>query len=196
MRIKPLPYWVVADSEPAFYETEGATAIQMVAKLYGKVKELISDYNTFVDEINEHIREYEEDMDASFEDFKNDITDTMNDYIASVDLKLSLQDDKIDEAVLYMKTNIVSTVTSIIEEMKESGELDEAIVEAFDNLSTRVAGLESTLNDTVQEVTDLATAIGNKEAEIKTLKAKETEAQLAADAAKKEISPMTAPDQT
>ena len=156
MRIRPLPYWVVAESEPAFYETEGATAIQMVAKLYGKVKELISDYNTFAEEINEHISEYEEGLYTSFEEFKTEIETTMNNYIDSIDTRMDLQDAKIDDAVLYMKANIKDTVTELIEEMKDSGELDQAILDAFDNADVRLTALEGTVSDLSDSLSSLS----------------------------------------
>lgn len=57
MFIKGLPNWCIPDLQPAFFETESATAIEMVAKLYGKVKEVITGYNSFTSEMNEKINE-------------------------------------------------------------------------------------------------------------------------------------------
>lgn len=88
--IKLLPYWVVSDTLPAFYETEGATAIQMVAKIYGKVNEMIDDYNHFVDEINSTI---------------------------------AGQDEKIQEAIEYMKDNIVATASELFEQALRDGDI-------------------------------------------------------------------------
>ena len=57
--IKPLPKWVLTNEYPAFYDTESVTAIEMVAKLYGKMEELITTYNEFVDEINKTIADFD-----------------------------------------------------------------------------------------------------------------------------------------
>ena len=43
--INQLPNWCLTNENPSFYETESATAIEMVAKLYAKVKELIESEN-------------------------------------------------------------------------------------------------------------------------------------------------------
>lgn len=123
--IKKLPYWVVPDSLPAFYETEGATAIQMVAKLYGKVQEMIEDYNRFVDQVNTEIDNFEKGITKNFEDFKTCVMKLMNDYIETIDTKINMQDQsiaakfdeqdtKIEDAINYMKNNIVATTTNII----------------------------------------------------------------------------------
>ena len=50
--IEQLPNWAIANEHPSFYEAESATAIEMVAKLYAKVQELIKEHNTFTTEIN------------------------------------------------------------------------------------------------------------------------------------------------
>ena len=125
--IKPLPYWVVPNTLPGFYETEGATAIQMVARIYGKIQDLIEDYNKFVDQVNQHIEEYETNINQSFECFKNRMIQTMNDYIETIDNKINIQDDKIAEAIEYMKDNIVATTTNIINQAIENGDIEVAL---------------------------------------------------------------------
>lgn len=131
--IKPLPYWVVPDSFPAFYETEGATAIQMVAKLYGKVQEMIEDYNHFVDQINAAIQEFETSTNQTIEDFKNCITQIMNDYIETIDTKINLQDDKIQDAIDYMKNNIVATTNEIFNQALQNGDITASLNVEYDS---------------------------------------------------------------
>ena len=121
--IKLLPYWVVPDSLPAFYETEGATAIQMVAKLYGKVNEIVEDYNHFVDNINAAIQEFETPTNKNIEDFKTCVTKIMNDYIETIDTKINMQDDKIQDAIDYMKNNITDTVTNLFNQALQNGDI-------------------------------------------------------------------------
>ncbi len=141
--IKPLPNWIVADGSPAFYETEGATAIQMVAKLYGKVKEMIEDYNTFVDQVNGEIERFENGMYSSFEEFKTCVQKLMSDYIETIDTKISMQDTKIDnaiasqdsviaDAVAYMKDNLVTTITNLYNAGFEHGDYYSQVSLSYD----------------------------------------------------------------
>ena len=55
--INGLPKWVIPDSHPAFFDHESATANEMVAKLYGKVRELIESYNEFATDMSDKINE-------------------------------------------------------------------------------------------------------------------------------------------
>ena len=87
--IKRLPYWVVPDSLPAFYETEGATAIQMVAKLYAKMQDMIDDYNKFVTQVNKEIEDFETGINKDFDKFKNCVMKLMSDYIETIDTKIN-----------------------------------------------------------------------------------------------------------
>lgn len=66
-------------------------------------------------------------LECDQDQFKTVITSIVSDYI-------KLCDDKILEVQAYLKHNLTAT----IREMVEAGELDEAILEAFDRLNTRV----------------------------------------------------------
>ena len=124
MVIKKLPHWVLTDTFPAFYDSESLTAIQQTARLWAKVQELIENYNLFIDTINQHIEEYEQGLKDDFEDFKNCIIQTMNDYIETIDMKINLQDTKID--------NFIDTVNSKLDEQ------DEDIAEAIEYMQTNL----------------------------------------------------------
>lgn len=132
--IRPLPYWVLTDLQPAFYDSESGTVLQQMSRVYSKVQELLDSYNQFVEEVNNYINEFETGIIQDFEEFKSCIIQTMNDYIETVDTKLALQDldiqnkfeaqdTKIDEAIEYMKNNIVATATNIINQAIASGDL-------------------------------------------------------------------------
>lgn len=133
--LKHLPHWVLTDPQPAFYDCESATAVQQTAKIYAKIQELITIYNDFVRDVNRYITEFEEGIIKDFNCFQNCIIKTMNDYIATIDMKIDLQDlniankfneqdTKIDEAIQYMKDNIVATTTNIINQAIENGDLN------------------------------------------------------------------------
>lgn len=147
--IQPLPLWVLTNKYPAIYDGESATAIEMVAKVYGKMDEMIKDYNAFVTEINTAIAEFEASINADFNTFKNNIIEIVNNYIACIDTKINLQDEKIAEAIEYMKTNLIQTVNNLFAEALQNGDI--------------VADLNIDYNSTTEELT--FSIIGESEVE-------------------------------
>lgn len=129
--LKPLPHWCMTGEHPAFYDTESRTAVQMVARLYSKMEELIEDYNGYIDNINDAITEFEESTDQKITEFEetingiiDDFTETINGKIADQNLeietfegtvngKIDDQDLVIADAVNYMKTNLNQIVTEL-----------------------------------------------------------------------------------
>ena len=105
-KVYPLPHWIVADTLPAFYETEGATAIQMVAKLYNKVKELIESFNEMV---------------TDYTTFKNEVNDNLADM-----------NDRLDEAIAYMQTHLVETLTALFQQALDDGTIQVALINTYD----------------------------------------------------------------
>lgn len=144
--IKPLPFWVLTDLQPAFYDSESGTVLQQMSRVYAKLQEILKGYNDFVKEVNTYITEFEDGIISDFECFKNCIIKTMEDYIESIDMKINIQDttiaeaienqnklisDKFDEqdevienAINYMKDNIIATTTTIINEAIQNGTLN------------------------------------------------------------------------
>lgn len=138
IRLQPLPQIALTNLQPAFYDVESVTAIEMVSKFYSYLQNLVNDYNSFVTEVNNNIDDFESGMIHDFECFKNCIIKTMNDYIESIDTKINLQDlnisnkfteqdNKIAEAIEYMKTNIVETATTVINQAIDNGDIQVAI---------------------------------------------------------------------
>lgn len=125
--IRPLPYWVLTDLQPAFYDSESGTVLQQLSRIYPKIQEVINAYNDFVRDVNRYIDEFETGIINDFECFKNCIIKTMNDYIETIDTKINLQDMDIQNAIDYMKNNIVSTTTNVINQAIENGSLNVGI---------------------------------------------------------------------
>lgn len=142
--IKLLPLWVLTNKQSAFYDSESGTALEQTARVYAKMQELIEDYNKFATEVNKIITDYSTDMDASYDCFKTCITELVENYIKSIDLKIDNQDMVIADAVSYMTNNLKTNVYAFMEELKASGELDQAILDGFNGLATRVETLEKT----------------------------------------------------
>lgn len=131
--IKHLPHWVLTDLQPAFYDVESGTSLQQTAKMYGKVQELIDLYNEFVTKVNKYIKDFEDGIIEDFEEFKNCIIVTMNQYIETIDTKINLQDTKIEDAINYMKNTIVETATELFEQALISGTIRANLVNTYDS---------------------------------------------------------------
>lgn len=138
IRLQPLPQIALTNLQPSFYDVESVTAIEMVSKFYSYLQEMVNDYNSFVTEVNNEIETFENDVNYNIEEFKCCIKKLMSDYIESIDIKISLQDNKIaealqnqdiviDNAVNYMQNNIVETATTVMNEAIENGDILVAI---------------------------------------------------------------------
>lgn len=129
--LKHLPKWILTDKQPAFYDTESGTTLQQTAKLYGKMQELITLYNEFITKVNKYISDFEDGIITDFEEFRNCIIKTMNDYIETIDTKINLQDTKINDAIEYMKDNIVATATDLFNQALQNGDITASLNESY-----------------------------------------------------------------
>lgn len=146
-RIPQLPHWCITDKYPAFYDTESATAIEQTAKLYGAIQEIIKDYNKFAEEVNQIITEFIESANQDQEEFKCKITKIMHDYIAKIDEKIKLQDYKMNEAIDYMKNNIMESISELFREMKENDEFNDVILEVLNDIKEKLVSKTSELEN-------------------------------------------------
>lgn len=76
-----LPKWRLTSKQPAFYDTESGTAIEMVAKVYGAMQELIDEHNNFVQTITDLLNEFEESSNKNFEEFAVGLRQEFQDFI-------------------------------------------------------------------------------------------------------------------
>ena len=127
IRIKPLPNIALTDLQPAFYDVESATAVQMVSKFYTYLQNIVDDYNSFANEVNEEITRFENDTNANYEEFKNCIQNMMLNYIESIDTKINNQNAIIEDAVDYMKNNINQVTTEIVNQAIEDGTINVSV---------------------------------------------------------------------
>ena len=74
-----LKQWVLTNVKPCLYDTESVTVIQMVAKLYKTIQELIDSYNDFGEVVEERITAQDEKVDNAIiqlnDQFKEAIED-------------------------------------------------------------------------------------------------------------------------
>lgn len=121
--MKLLPKWSITDKWPAVYDSESATAIEMTAKLYAAMQEMIKEDNSYADEVNKIIEEFINSSNTNFEELKNCIKTAMDNHIQCIDTKMDKQDKKIADAVQYMKDNIYSVTFETIETMFKNGDI-------------------------------------------------------------------------
>lgn len=133
-RLNILPVFKFPDTIPSVYDRDSKTCIEMTAKVYNAMRELQLDYEKFITGTEEYQKEFE-----------SRIVKIMHDYIHSIDMKIDAQNLEINKAVEFMTTNISSSITELLTEMKSNGELDTAITNAFNNMDNRVSTLENTV---------------------------------------------------
>ncbi len=111
-----LPKWVLSNKYPAFFESESMTAIEQTARVYGAMQQLIDEYNSFADAVNAEIEKYETSTTQDIDKFKCCVTELMENYIKSIDMKM-------DDASVFMKTNIEETTSNIINSAIDEGRI-------------------------------------------------------------------------
>lgn len=139
-----LPHWRLTDRTPAFYDTESGSAIEQTAKVYGAMRDLINEYNKFADNLNKALQSFELEIKEDNECFKKCLTELVENYIKSIDLKIDKQDLKLKEAVESMTENIASTTASVLNDMRASGDLDQMIKDNILLVENRVSNIEAT----------------------------------------------------
>lgn len=142
-----LPIWVVPENFPMEYDIESTTSTEMVARLYGAMNTLIEDYNKFITMVNEVIEPLTSTTNYKFEEFAVGLRQEFQDFIDITNLKVKSQDNAIESAIVYIKDNIADGVQSVLEEMKNNGELSAEIMEAFNELSTSIANVTISLEE-------------------------------------------------
>ena len=89
--IDNLPNWCLTNEQASFYDTESATAIEMAAKLYAKVNELINTQNTFTEETTIAFEEFKKAVNDNFNVFSTELRQEFQDFIDLIDLKIKNQ---------------------------------------------------------------------------------------------------------
>lgn len=170
MRIPNLPNWCITDKNPAFYDTESASAIKQTAKLHAAIRELQEDYNLFANEVNTKIEQFKTSEEGLRTEFENEINKLVHDYIVTIDTKIAHQDRVIQESIVYIKDNLKQAVTNLLNEMKESGELSEVILNAFNELNSRVESIETSISEHETKITNLENNLNTTNSELNTFK--------------------------
>ena len=136
--MRKLPLWIMNQNKPSVYDSESATAIEMVGKVYGAMQELIDEYNSFATNCNKLIEDFTSGALKDAETFRTALRQEFQDFIDVVNLKIMSQDKKISDLSNYVKNNIAGVINDIIAEMKENGELSDDIIDSLDILNKQV----------------------------------------------------------
>ena len=112
-----LPRWVLTNRNPAFYDSESATALEQTAKLYGAMQTLIDEYNAFAEKTEKAINDFMSDANTDREVFEVAMRQEFQDFIDVVDLRLqTIENDvvayskkMIDEAIQSGKISVIET---------------------------------------------------------------------------------------
>lgn len=87
-----LPDWRLTNRFPTHYDCESGTTIEMTAKVYAAMQQLINEYNQFVVELNKELAQFKGETNVEIEQFKQCVTELVENHIKLVDTKLTQQD--------------------------------------------------------------------------------------------------------
>lgn len=87
-RIPLLPKWVLP-SVASIYDLESATMSEMVPKLYGTMRDLVSNYNDFAEEVNEQLQSFTGSTNEEIENFKKSVNERLRCKFEDLDQQLS-----------------------------------------------------------------------------------------------------------
>ena len=138
-----LPKWQIANINPSFKDMESATAIEMTAKIYGAMNQLIDEYNNFAIKLEKEFIEYRENDLNDLSCFKKQIIDLVNDYTKMYDFKIQEHDTEIKNIMLYFNDKLKNELITIINDMKNTGEFNELIQQVFIEFAEEVETLKN-----------------------------------------------------
>lgn len=145
-KIIKLPKWCILGTLPAFYDTDSVTATEQTARVYAKMNELVDSYNAYVEQFNKHIEEYEGEHNQALSDFICQINCLCDKFINTVDMKIDHQNRMIDEVYQKFATDILNTTQTLLNELKEAGEIDNVILSTLDNTNVKIDNFIAEVN--------------------------------------------------
>ena len=133
--ILKLPKWILTNKFPAFHDVESLTAIEQTARVYGKINELIDNYNSFAENINKTLEEYARADQEEEEAFKTGLRQEFQDFINVVDLQIR-------DLEQYVKVNLHSEIRKLWNELNDNGDIQDLINKTLEELITKVDNIK------------------------------------------------------
>ena len=154
--MKLLPHWVLTDTLPAFFDTDSGSAIEQTAKVYGAMQTLIKEYNSFADKVNQAIDELNIETEAEINCLKECFEKMLSTHREFVNVELSKQNLKIQQAEDFMKNNIGEATVNLLEQQLSSGALSISLYYDEENEQAFIVGVnnDEELNNILNEVVD------------------------------------------
>lgn len=139
-----LPKFIFADMQPAFYDKDSVTVLELVAKIHGKTNEIVKEYNSFSESVNERVTEFFNSNNEDFEAFKIGLRQEFQDFIDVIDLKI-LENEQGKEELLTVKATIE----------KSFANFESMATETLKNQNTKLSNME-------QEMLSFTTSVNNQ----------------------------------
>lgn len=114
--MNPLPKWVLPPTMPSIYESESFTALEMVAKVYGAMNELITEYNKFADSVNKQVEEFTAETEEQYNLFAMGLRQEFQDFIDVIDIKVAAQTKALETAIENMENVVRTEVNTAIKD--------------------------------------------------------------------------------
>lgn len=92
-----LPKWALVNHFPAIHDFESLTVLEQTARIYGAMNQLIGEYNTFADQINKSIEDFQTASEEDRNNFEIAMRQEFQDFIDIVDLRIKEIDSSIDQ---------------------------------------------------------------------------------------------------
>ena len=121
--MKLLPKWVLTNEFPSIYDSDSKTVLEQTARLYGAMNDLITEYNSFAENVNALITDFTNSATQNQKEFEISIRQEFQDFIDVIEIKVQQQQTEIDSAVSYMQDNIISTTSKIINDGIANGRI-------------------------------------------------------------------------
>lgn len=116
--MKQLPIWNIPTTFPAVWDMESMTAIEQAARVYAAMRELIEEYNKFAESVNQHIATFTDDETEAREEFEEDITKVIREFICS-------SNEKFERNMKDIETIVTAAVKDYIESAEVRIEMNE-----------------------------------------------------------------------
>ena len=86
--MKEFPKFKVKDSEGTFYDADSVTMLEVASKLYGKMNEIITEFNALAEHVNSVIDQFNTTYKADQEAFESSMRQELQDFMDVVDMKI------------------------------------------------------------------------------------------------------------
>lgn len=105
----------------------------------------IKSFNDYCSTMNNNLAEMERDFEQNYANFTSSInasiTEFKNEWAGMMSARLDGQDSVINDAVLYMKTNLTATLNQIVDELIIEGRIDTITTATYQSIKNRIPNI-------------------------------------------------------